>query len=139
MEEVDQAEDQAAEPEPIEEITPFLNDMSLQEFADQDQAFLTCSSLGTESDWEEQLINRDISGFESDKDDEDENNTTEDQPPVVSVCEAAKMVEALRRFGCKYNKPEIVDATLDIERSVMEIEFEKQKQAKQSLITNFFH
>ena len=64
---------------------------------------------------------------------------TEDDAPVVSVREAAKMVETLRRFGCKYNKPEIVDATLDIERSVMEIEFEKQKQAKQSLITNFFH
>ena len=58
--------------------------------------------------------------------------------PVVPVHEVTKMVEALRWFGCKYSKPEIVDATLDIEWSVMEMEFEKQKQAKQSLITNFF-
>ena len=63
-------------------------------------------SLGTESDWEEQLINWAISDFKS----------TKDEAPVVSVR----------------------DAALDIERSVMAIKFEKQKQAKQSPITNFF-
>ena len=48
------------------------------------------------------------------------------------------MVEELRRFGIKNNKHEIVDATLNIERLVMQLKFDKQKLAKQSVITNFF-
>jgi hypothetical protein len=119
-----------------------LEEATLNQYASQDDDLFTCSSIDTESDWEQQLINRVVSGFETENEDEDDNDPIDDElpqePPVVSVQEAARMVEELRRFGIKNNKHEIVDATLNIERLVMQLKFDKQKLAKQSVITNFF-
>jgi hypothetical protein len=140
MEEVDQIDED--EPESHEEILPLLEEATLNQYASQDDDLFTCSSIDTESDWEQQLINRVVSGFETENEDEDDNDPIDDElpqePPVVSVQEAARMVEELRRFGIKNNKHEIVDATLNIERLVMQLKFDKQKLAKQSVITNFF-
>ena len=59
MEEVDQIDED--EPESHEEILPLLEEATLNQYASQDDDLFTCSSIGTESDWEQQLINRVVS------------------------------------------------------------------------------
>ena len=74
----------------------------------------------------------------SDEEDEmagDEENEDTQETPVISVQEAARMMAELRQFGVKNIKPEIVDAMLDIERSMQQVKFDNQKSAK---LTNFF-
>ena len=60
------------------------------------------------------------------------------EPSVITVHDAARMVEELRRFGLENDKPEIVEAMLRFEGTVEQIKFDKIKKAKQSTITNFF-
>ena len=62
----------------------------------------------------------------------------ETEPPAVTIDEAAAMVEGLRRFGLENNKPEIIEAMLQIEGTIQELKFEHVKKSKQSLLTTFF-
>ena len=94
-------------------------------------------------DWEQQLVDRDRNGFVSDEENEaavagDEENEDTQETPVVSVQEAARMVAELRQFGVKNNKPEIVDAMLDIERSAQQVKFDKIKKSKHAINNNKF-
>ena len=79
MEEVDQIDED--EPESHEEILPLLEEATLNRYASQDDDLFTCSSIGTESDWEQQLINRAISDFETENEDEDDNDPIDDELP----------------------------------------------------------
>ena len=63
---------------------------------------------------------------------EEEAEAEAQEPSVITIHDAARMVEELRRFGLENGKPEIVEAT------VQQIKFDKIKKAKQSTITNFF-
>ena len=66
----------------------------------------------------------------------DEENKDTQETPVISVQEAARMVAELGQFGVKNNKPEFVDAMLNIERSVQQVKFDNQKSTKQAKLTN---
>ena len=125
------------------EILLLLNGIILEEFASQDNALLTSCDGVDDPNWETHLIEQAKNGFDSDADEDDEEqgskNSEEDQPPEITVKEAARMVAELKRFGFKNNlKPEIVDALLNIESAIEQVKFDKQANAKQSKVTNFF-
>jgi len=126
-----------------EEILPLLNGITLQEYASQDNALLTSCDGVNDPNWEMHLIEQAKNGFESDADEDNKEqgseNSEEDQSPEITVKEAARMVAELKRFGFKNNlKPEIVDALLNIESAIEQVKFDKQANAKQSKVENFF-
>ena len=61
-----------------------------------------------------------------------------EEPLVVSIQEAARMLEELRCFGLENNKPEIIKAMLQIEGTIQQIKFERVKKSRQFTVTNFF-
>lgn len=124
-----------------EEILPLLDGVTLEEYANQDNALLTSCDGVNDPNWETRLIEQAKNGFDSDADEDDEEqgseNSEEDQSPEITVKEAARMVVELKRFSFKNNlKPEIVDALLNIESAIEQVKFDKH--AKQSKVTKFF-
>ena len=69
---------------------------------------------------------------------EEEAEAEAQEPSVITIHDAARMVEELRHFGLENDKPEIVEAMLRFEGTVQQIKFDKIKKAQQSTITNFF-
>ena len=104
--------------------------VTLEEYASQDNALLTSCDGVNDPNWETHLIKQAKNRFESDADEDDEEqgseNSEEDQSPEITVKEAARMVAELKRFGFKNNfKPEIVDALLNIESAIEQVKFDK--------------
>ena len=48
------------------------------------------------------------------------------------------MVTDLKRFGLSNNHPELIDALFNVEHAVEQIQFDKQRVAKQTKLTSFF-
>ncbi|PFX20594.1 Tigger transposable element-derived protein 6 [Stylophora pistillata] len=140
VDEVAESEGDSQDVVTAEEILPLLNGITLEEYANQDNALLTSCHGVNDPNWVTRLIEQAKNGFESDADEDDEeqgSENSEDQFPEITVKEAARMVGELKRFGFHNNlKPEIVDALLNIESAIEQVLFDKH--AKQSKVTNFF-
>lgn len=114
--------------EAAEEIQPLLNGLTLQQFAQQDDDLATSQQELAGSDWEEQFINKAREGLvESDDEnramliDVEETEKEVQEVPVISVEQAAKMVQELQWFELENNKTDIVEAMLVIEEPIAQL------------------
>ena len=96
---------------------------------------VTSRTETTASNWEQQLVKRAQEGNTLNSGEEELSTPIDEEaeaqePSVITVHDAVRMIEELRRFCLENDKPEIVETMLRFEGTVQQIKFDKIKKAK---------